>query len=156
MYKKLLTIAILFYGSCVFGSHEYIINDDECPLQLTQYRFEIIKKPNSRLDEINAFVDYKNTGDKKIVAIKLYFNYFTPFIELINIIEGDDTIKLKPGKTDQSSWTDDVLKDHQYSEEGVTTVNVAKVKFEDGTFWKRNEDKTLKKIGDLLDKLEGK
>ena len=127
-----------------------VIEQPDSPLKITDYKAEYKKRgafTGDIQEGIYQNVEYQNTGDKVIVAVRITFISFSVFNEFLDRTYGIEIDDMPAGKTGKGTWIARSLADFSFL---TGLVYVDAIRFGDGTIWKAD----METIGQELQKIE--
>jgi len=154
----LLTTLLLVAGQAFAIEPEAkIIAQAGAPLTITSYSAAYQMGGRYTTEGIQHNVEYKNTGDKPVVAVQIGLVSFDVWNEFLDRSGGVSIEEVEPGASMKGTWVA-----RAYAVSFLTGVAyVSKVRFADGTIWAADLDavaEELRKIEKDFDvmKLKGK
>ncbi len=123
-----------------------ILNQPEAPIAITKYEAFYLESNRYRREGIRHELEYRNRGDRSIVAIRfglLSFNIFNDFQDRLGGITIED---VNPGQSESGAWVANALAEASFY---TGVAYVSKVRFRDGQIWLADEDDILAQIREI-------
>ncbi len=117
------------------------------PLEITSYTAVYQEGGRYTTEGIRHVVNYRNRGNKAIVALQLGLVSFNVFNEFIGRTNGVDISEVDMGEAKQGQWVDRAYGDFAFL---TGVAYVSKVRFSDGEVWEAD----LAQVAQELSKLE--
>lgn len=159
--KSILVILLLtFFAVGAHGENAVILTQKDAPLVITSYTTAFEKENHgdydSHSDQILHALKYKNTGEKKIVAIRIGLTAFDTFNDFMDRFGGVSIEDIAPGAEEKGEWTQSPYAAFLFQKYGTGVAYVANVRFEDGTIWNANLDEVLEQLRKFQKDLQAK
>jgi len=143
-----LGAAIFFLTVPAFGlnivTKEVKFNDD--PVEILD-TWAHLKEENYGKD-LYCFVEYINRSENTIDALSFRMLFYDVFNEYLDTISGISISKLLLGKEERGRWKPNIYKD--WSTHRII-VFLDRVRFADGTIWRRDELDITKELSEVKD-----
>lgn len=96
--------------------------------------------------ELYCWVEHTNQSAKTIEAVGFRMLFYDIFNDYLDTVSGVSTEKFLQGETMRSGWKPNIYKDWAT---GTVIIFLDKIRFEDGTIWKRDEVDITKELSEL-------
>ncbi|MBA7497174.1 hypothetical protein ES702_07785 [subsurface metagenome] len=142
-------VAVIFFLTVpAFGlnivTKEIKFKDDPVLIQSTWAHF----KEESYGKELYCWIEYKNQSDKAINALSFRMLFYDVFNEYLDTLSGVSMDRLRPAQLDKGKWKSNVYKDWSTH---TIIVFLDRVRFADGTIWRRDELHITKELSEVKD-----
>ena len=140
-------LGIMFFLAIpVFGldiaTREIKFSDD--PVKILETSAGLVEQKYGK--ELYCHMKYVNQSNNAIDALSFRMLFYDVFNEYLDTISGVSIRRFPPGETEYSSWKPNIYKDWSTH---TIVVFLDKVRFVDGTVWRRPEDEITLEINKL-------
>lgn len=140
-------------GMCIAGQEKAIVLVQAgCPLEIFEFSagYSPASEGGSFIrghgEQIEFSAKVANKSDKTVVAYRLGFVAFDIFEEFIGKYSGWAIEDIKPSKSKVGGWGYSSFEAFTFKIYGTGVAYVDAVRFDDGTFWRMNEDDIIAQI----------
>jgi len=124
-----------------------VLDQPEAPVHITTYEADYAGTRLFQSDGIRHEVDFRNAGDRRVVAVRFAFVMYSVFNDVIDDARGVFLDPLAPGRSADENWTHDPPDAATFH---VGAAYVDKARLADGTIWSADGDA----ISRQLDRIE--
>ncbi len=119
------------------------LDQPDVPVSLTAYEADYDGVRLFQADGIRHQVNFLNTSDRDVVAVKVRFVMFSVFYDVIDEVGEVVLDRLAAGTSDDDAWTNDPPNASTFY---VGAAYVDKVRFDNGDIWEANADNIEKQL----------
>ncbi len=123
-----------------------VLEQNDAPIMIARYGAHYQESSRYQSSGIKHELNYRNVGDRKIVAVQfglLSFNIFNEFQDRLGGFVIDD---IEVGNMESGAWLASALAESSFYT-GVAYVE--KVRFEDGEIWSANTEDVLRQLQEI-------
>jgi hypothetical protein len=113
-----------------------VLDQAEAPVRITAYEADYAGTRLFRSDGIRHEVDFRNAGDRRVVAVRFAFVMYSVFNDVIDDETGVVLDPLPDGERSDESWTHDPPDASTFH---IGAAYVDKVRLADGTIWSADD-----------------
>ena len=127
------------------AEHRILVQAD-APIGITEYTARYQPRSTRQSEGIRHSLNYRNVGDRKIVAVQFGLLAFNIFNEFQDRLGGFTIEDIDVGSTEDGAWVANALAESAFY---TGVAYVSKVRFEDGEIWTADDDEVLSQLREI-------